>query len=214
MCVEHVEHVTIMAIVLLFVSIIAWVHSASAKTQTLESYKQPICAPDTLCTWAARQVIGVMEQPKVSDHVSIFLPTPRPLTTLQNNMIEGAMDALRNTKDFILFFDREDFRGRVFVLPAMEVSWNQTLRTKEFAKKEIKPHLEGFIDAFKFYYGRKFSCILPPPWQIVLTPFQEGEYPKDPITIKSGRHTNVLYYRGPLVSFTIARSKEENVANI
>ena len=185
----------------------------------LESYidvnaSPTVCRPDEECGWAKYQVSGFIDRANSKDNVSVYA-TPQDamvssqFRSMQHAMIDACIHLLRTTPDFVAFFDDMDYKGRVFLVPARDSEWTNKMRTDIFATPDDpKPPLQAFIEDFRFYYGRKFSCIVPPNIEVVLQPVRGASYPGEPIVLAYGYHPQVVYYKGPIDAITITKQEQ------
>jgi hypothetical protein len=155
------------------------------------------------CTWAAQQIMGLLDSTHHPDKSRAFLPKDDnpdialKFNQLRNTMIGHAMHQIRQTKDFIIFFTDFEFRGNMYLLPAVNHTWNSEMRTEAFATPPDNPsHFEEFVEQFNFYYGRKFSCIVPEGVVVTIKPVQGGSYPGEPVVIGQGKHAQLVYHKG------------------
>ena len=164
---------------------------------------------DNDCTWAAHQIMGMMDPTHHHDKLRAFLPKDDPsaalkLNLLRHTMISHAIHQLRKTTDFIMFFSDFDFKGNVYLLPVVNYTWTSKMRTEAFATPPTNPsHFEEFVEVFSFYYGRKFSCIVPEGVVVTLKPVQGGTYPGEPVVIGQGKHAQLVYHKGPIEKVSV-----------
>jgi hypothetical protein len=51
----------------------------------------------------------------------------------------------------------------------------------------------NFIEEFKFYFNRSFSCIIPENTTMIIHPFDRNNPDDEPLILKSGKHDKVFY---------------------
>lgn len=130
------------------------------------SQQPTICEPQTPCTWARDQISQLLHDEKTPVSIKI-------------EMIEAAMQSLRNTKDYIILFEHPEYQGTVTLID-----------------KNTKDDIQ-LLD-FPLYYGREFSIMIPKGLQMKFTPHKGGSYPYDPLVIGEGHHPRIVYYKGPI----------------
>lgn len=169
--------------------------NASTTASTMKTTTPIVCLPNKKCDWALDQVKGLIyEEPRFMQAIGI---EPSDLLSFQNKILEYAIATLRVKPDWILFFDKPNFQGKIFVLPRKALEW-------KYGSDKVSSELETFIRDFQIYYGRKFSVMIPAAnTKITIEPIQGGSYPGEPLVLSSGFYESVDYFKGPVNSFTI-----------
>lgn len=170
-----------------------------------------LCVPEDPCDWARAHVLGLLDPTNHLNKLRAFLPKKDVIIAmqymdLQREAIQAATGVLFTSPKFITFYTDLNFLGRVFVIPAQEVTWDAAVVTKPFASAPVPTtHINEFVNAFQFFYGRRFSCVIPPGYKVVLTPVEGGSYPYEPVVLNAGQNHQVIYHKGPLAKMQVIR---------
>lgn len=122
------------------------------------------------------------------------------LQRLKTRVSEAAIASLRGAFSWAIFYASPNFIGKAFLVPVGE---DLTYYLEDGDGLVSTAALRDFVRDFGFYYGRRFSCVLPEGRKIVMTPVPGGGYPPEPVTLGPGTHPHVIYGKGPLLKFTV-----------
>jgi hypothetical protein len=174
------------------------------------SVVKPLCLSTENCDWARDQLSALINRER--DYiVHVGAPSDKeddgPFgKAVRSNVIDASiwnMRALLKDK-WIIFFDKPDYKGKIYLLEKKDMSW-EAERPGQDGQLQKNIHLNSFIQRFTFYYGRKFSVMIPAGFQIAFRPVPSTTYPNETIQLAAGDHNNVEYFKGTLKEFHLIR---------
>lgn len=148
----------------------------------------------------------------------------RKLTHLRSELLGLGVNLLKNQQEFIIFFDKPNFMGRMYFLPVMDMYWkpetmtqaqkyhnrtNAALLMSNNDKQSTHITLGKFITDFSFHFNRHFSCIIPDNVNIEMIHLQRDNVPSDPFILRPGHHKSLRYYKSVLREFVVTKKKNE-----
>ncbi len=108
---------------------------------------------------------------------------------------------LLNQQEYIIFFEKPDFKGRLYFLPLRPFRYTDEAEPQKVFDQKIK----DFIKQFRFYYRQTFSCVIPQRYQIVFTSYEKNE---SIFNIGEGVHTHLFFQlKYPIHTITLESKK-------
>lgn len=177
------------------------------RRETFTQVREGICSDATPCDAAI--IASLMGCPTFDNTaLKIYAPSPihmEELKKLKVRVTEAAVASLRGANAWAIFYTGPEFTGQAFLVPVGE---DLTYYVEDGDGLKSTAALRDFVREFGFYYGRRFSCVIPVGRAITLTPIPGGGYPNESVVLGPGTHPQVIYGKGPLL--TVATSGSDN----
>lgn len=114
------------------------------------------------------------------------------LTKFVRDLFGVCWSYLLNQQEYIIFFEKPDFKGRLYFLPLRPFRYIDVAEPQKMFDQKIK----DFIKQFRFYYRQTFSCVVPKGYQIKFESYEKNE---TMFVIEEGVHTHLfLHVKYPL----------------
>lgn len=195
--------IVLVIVIIVFVSVLSFIRLRETFTNEENIAKFGKCNDVTPCDSAI--LATLMGCPSVgTTALQVYAPSAihaEELKRLKTRVSEAAVASLRGAFSWAIFYAAPNFIGKAFLVPVGE---DLTYYLEDGDGLVSTAALRDFVRDFGFYYGRRFSCVLPEGRKIVMTPVVGGGYPPEPVTLGPGTHPHVIYGKGPLLKFTVS----------
>lgn len=131
------------------------------------------------------------------------------LTDIQSRILSSSIDILRNQTKFIIFFDKADYLGKMYLIPLRDYD-TQLTNKKQTNDLDMSSHIDygTFVKEFAFYFGRQFSCIVPANVRVEIIPLQREYVPSETMILRTGQHASIRYYLASIGELKIITNKK------
>lgn len=195
--------IVLVIIIIVFVSVLSFIRLRETFTNEENTTEFGKCNDVTPCDSAI--LATLMGCPSVgTTALQVYAPSAihaEELKRLKTRVSDAAVASLRGAFSWAIFYAAPNFIGKAFLVPVGE---DLTYYLEDGDGLVSTAALRDFVRDFGFYYGRRFSCVLPEGRKIVMTPVAGGGYPPEPVTLGPGTHPHVIYGKGPLLKFTVS----------